>query len=75
MSDIDTAISLVKSGKLSTDQCMLYHLTGMLRPVPGAGVDVTFVTDVAPYVGGERAEFHAALAEAFVARYGVAVYA
>ena len=73
MSDIDQAISLVRSGTLSVDQMMLYHLNGLLRPLPGQGVRVQCVGDVAPYVGDEVVAFHPELAAALVQR-GVASY-
>ena len=74
MSDVEQAITLVRSGHLTVDQVMLFHLSGLLRPLPGQGVRVVFTTDVPPFVGDEVAEFHPELA-AYLVQASVAAYA
>ena len=70
MSDVSVAITMVRSGTLSNDQIMLFHLNGLLRP---PGVRVQFLGNTAPYQGGEVAELHSELAAELVRR-GAATY-
>jgi hypothetical protein len=73
MSDVDVAIGLIRSNRLSNDQILGYHLSGLLRPVTGEGVRVRFVGGLLPYGDEEVGEFHPEIAHALVLR-GVAVY-
>lgn len=71
MSDEAQAIALVVSGTLTTDQLLLLHQGGQLRPPPGVRV---LVVGSLPGYQDEVATFHPALAHELVRR-GCASYA
>ena len=76
MTDEAQAIALVqRTGReaLSTDQLVQLHLSGQLRPLPGAGVRVVIVGSL-PGFSDEPATFHEVLAHELVRR-GAAAYA